>query len=352
MIKKFNPRKVFSYALLSAIFVLIVVLTWVPLIFDPEHIDKHKWITNSLISVGIMVCAIIIGEIIGEDKQKENVNGLYQKNLTAYNELLKKLTDNQIIVYFSQFFIWFKARELKTKKEGHLVDHGFDQMVAHSIVKYIERDDLEQMKAGVFVKKIEESDKEIKFKKVSEEEYEVLLEIFSPNFMIDAPKYTYYLSAFADSSSVSTLEQAKKIEHKERLNKSFNRAFKIILSLFISFIWGMATIKDLTQNGVNEAIINTVFRLLALIGGLLSGVLTSIQAVKLMAQKLDNKHQVLKAMEIHYDKKEFVPKSYDDLVEEEIKQEEEVKVKVITPEVIEEPAQIGLAIQTGVAIRQ
>lgn len=351
--KKLNPKKILSYAFLGVLVIFILVLTWVPLVFDIEHLDEKKWITNSLISVGIMICAIVLGEIFGEDKQKEKVvykldekgnpteeivGGLYQKALYNYNKILKRLTDEtKIIIYFSQFYIWFKARELKKKKEAYLVDHGFDQMVANLIVTYIDRDDLEEMRKGVFIKIDERTGKEIKFKKMHEDQYQVLLEIFSTDFQINAPNYTYYLSAFGDSSSVSMLEQAKRIEKKERLNKSFNRTFKILLSLFISFIWGTATVQDITEGKAKEAVVNTTTRAVALIAGLLSGFLTSIVAIKLASQKLDNKTQVLKFMEIHYENKEFVPKSYDELVEEELKKEEEEKAKVIIPQVVEEP---------------
>lgn len=336
MKKKFNPKKILSYALLLVLIVFIVVLTWVPLVFDIEHLDVNKWITNSLINVGIMICAIVLGEIFGEDRQKEKVDGLYQKALRQFNDLLAYLTDERkIIVYFSQFYIWYKARELKKKKEGYLVDHGFGQLVAHLIVEYIEKDDLDEMKKGVFIKVDEKTGKEIKFKRITDDQYDVLCDIFSIDFTIDSPSYTYYLSSFGDSSSVSTLEQAKKIEKKERLNKIFNRIFKILLSLFISFIWGMATVKDITAGGAEAAAANTMTRLLALIGGLLSGFFTSIVAVKLASQKLENKAQVLKFMEIHYDNKEFVPKSYEELVEEEIKEEEEERAKQVTPEVVE-----------------
>lgn len=334
--KKLNPKKILSYALLGVLVIFILILTWVPLVFDIEHLDARKWITTSLINVGIMICAIVLGEIFGEDKQKERVDGLYQKSLRVFNELLARLTDDRkIIIYFSQFYIWFKARELKKKKEAYLVDHGFDQMVANLIVTYIDRDDLEAMKRGVFVKIDERTGKEIKFKKIHEDQYQVLLEIFSTDFQIDAPNYTYYLSAFGDSSSVSMLEQAKRIEKKERLNKTFNRTFKILLSLFISFIWGMATVQDITEGGAKEAIVNTTTRAFALIVGLLSGFLTSVVAIKLASQKIDNKTQVLKFMEIHYDNGEFKPKTYEELVEEEIEQEKEETKKVILSEIVD-----------------
>lgn len=324
--KKLNLKKILAYALLGALVIFIAFLSWIPLDFNIQNLNVEKWISNSLICMGIMVCSIILGEILCEDKLKQLVNGLYQIALKAYNDIKKRLQDTGIIVFFSQWYIDFKAKELLRKKEGYLVDHGFDQQCAHLIVRYIERDDIEEMCKGVYIKKLNNG-KEIKFKRIHEDEYEVLKEIFSTDFIIDAPKYTYYLSAFGDSSSQSVLEDSKRIEKKERMNKTFNRVFKITLSLFVSFIWGLATVKDIMEGGAKEAVANTLSRFIALFGGLLSGVLTSVVAVKLASQKLDNKTQVLSFMEIDYNTKAFVPKTYDELIEEEIKEENDTVIK-------------------------
>lgn len=338
MLKIFsNPKKALAIFLLCSLVVLIGVLTWIPLLFDIKNINVDKWITNTLISVGIMISAIILGEIVGEERLKEKTDGLYQINLKGYNDILRRLKDEiKILIYFSQFFTWFKARELKQKKEDYLVDHGFDQLVAHSIITHITRDDIEQMRGGAFVKIDEKTGKELKFCRIHDDEYEVLKTVYSPDFTIDAPKYTYYLSAFGDSSSVSTLEQAKRLEYKARLNKTFNRAFKIALSIFVSFIWGMATVEEFKKGGVNEAIINTVVRIISLVSGLLGGYLTSVTDIKIASQKLENKAQVLSFFETHYENKEFNPKTYEELVEEELKKEEEEKANVVTPEVVSE----------------
>ena len=349
--KKLNTKKLLSYVLLGVLLVFILVLTWIPIVFDIGNLNFNKWFTNTLISIGIMIAAIILGEIFGEDKQKEKVvykldkdgnpteviiGGLYQKALYEFNKKLKELVDTQIHIYFHQFYIWFKARELKQKKESYLVDNGFDQMAAHLIVRFIEKDDLEKMKAGVFTKVDEKTGKEIKFKKIHDDEYQVLLEIFSTDFQIDAPKYTYYLSAFGHSTSESILEQSTELEKREKINKTFHRVFKILLSVFISALLGMAAIQELTEGGVKEAAVNTISRMISLVGGLLSGYMTSIVAVKLAAQKLENKTQVLSFMTSYMEKGEFKPKTYEELVKEEEEQEKQVEGDS-TPVVEENP---------------
>lgn len=351
--KKLNTKKLLSYVLLGVLLTFILILTWIPIVFDIGNLNFNKWFTNTLISIGIMIAAIILGEIFGEDKQKEKVvykldkdgnpteeivGGLYQKALYEFSKKIKELVDKEIHIYFHQFYIWFKARELKQKKESYLVDNGFDQMAAHLIVKFIEKDDLEKMKAGVFTKVDEKTGKEIKFKKIHDDEYQVLLEIFSTDFQIDAPKYTYYLSAFGHSTSESILEQSTEIEKREKINKTFHRVFKILLSVFISALLGMAAIQELTEGGAKEAAVNTISRMISLVGGLLSGYMTSIVAVKLAAQKLENKTQVLSFMTSYMEKGEFKPKSYEELIEEE--EEKEKQVEGESAPVVEEIAPV------------
>lgn len=319
--KKLNVRKILSYVLLGTLLAFILVLTWIPVIFDIEHLDVDKWITNSMISVGIMIGGILLGEVLGEDKQKEKVNGMYQNALFEYKNIKTSLETSCLIVFFSDWYMWFKAKELLRKKEGYLVDHGFNQQLAKYIVNYIDRDDLEAMRNGIFIKKLEDG-KEIKFKRLHDDEYEIVKKIYSLDFTIDAPNHTYYLSALGDSSSTSSLEEAKRIEKKEHLNKTFNRIFKITLSLFVSLIWGMATIQELTEGQTEEAVVNTFWRMVALISGLLSGFLTSVVAVKLASQKIENKTQVLTFMKIDCEQKNFITKTYEEQVEEEIKQVE------------------------------
>ena len=322
MLSKITAKKVLVISIYGLILALIVFLTAVPVIFDLEHLDVQKWITNSLINVGIMIVSIILGEITGSDKLKEKVGGLYQNSLKKYNDMLDSLIVSQLVVYFSQFYIWYKARELKNKKISYLVQHGFDHQFAIRIVTLIERDDLEQMLAENIIKEDPKTKKEIKFRKIHQDEYEVLQDIYSTSFVLDAPKeYTYYLSAFDDNSSASILEKPKILERKGRSNKIFNRTFKILCSTFISVLWGTATISEI-QGGTKAVIANLIARLSALIGGVLSGFLTSVVSVRIESEKLDDKYTVLKDMEIYSNNGEFKPKTYEEMVEEELREQE------------------------------
>ena len=315
-VKRMTTKKILTYAFMFALFAFVFVLTWLPIIFDLEHLDIQKYLTNSLINVGIMISAIILGELFGEDRQKENVDGLYQIALARYNKALANLRSSGLYIYFAQFFIWEKAKELKEEKEGYLVDNNIDPLFAHYLVEYAEKEDIDKMLNSCVSKKDSNTGKEIKLKQIDSDEYEIIKVIFSPDFNLDTYEHTYYLSSFGDGESSSKLRRGKKLNKKLSHNKTFRRLFKISLSMFISFLFGMATISELSGNGMKEAVSNTITRMTALFGGLLSGFLTSVISVKILSEILDDKSDILETAMESYEKREFIPKTYEEIVDE------------------------------------
>ncbi len=338
-IEKLNTKKLLTWALMILMPVVILVLTWIPFFFDFLNIDWRKWLTTSLINIGISVASIIIGELTGEEKQREKVGGLFQNALKRFNVSIDELRHSELYQYFSQFFTWFKARELKQLKEDYLVDNGIDLLQAHYLIAYAELEDIENMRHGSFKKIDEKSGKEIRFRKITEEQYQIITNVYNPSFQLETYNCTYYLSASGDGTAKSVLSRAKTLNDKERKNKNFRRWFKISLYIFVSILFAAATIQELTGEGVREAALNSTFRLFTFLSGLLSGFMTAVVSVKLEAEMLDDKSDLHDIYRSSY-KKDFFPKTYEEIVDEEIEQEEKEKEEalknVVTPEIVEE----------------
>lgn len=347
-IAKLNTKKLLTYALMMVLPVVILVMTWIPFFFDFLNINWQKWLTTSLINIGISIASIIIGELTGDEKQKEKVGGLYQTALTRFNKSIEALRNSELYQYFSQFFTWFKAKELKQLKEDYLVDNGIDLLQAHYLITYAELEDLEKMKTCSFKKLDEKTNKEVRFKKVTEEQYSIIKSVFSPDFQLETYKCTYYLSASGDGTANSMLSRAIKLNEKEKKNKNFRRWFKIALYVFVSILFAAATIQELTGDGVKEAALNSTIRMFTFVSGILSGFLTAVVSVKLEAEMLDDKSDLHDVYRSSY-KKDFFPKTYEEIVDEQIEQEEKEKEEtlknVVTPEVIEEE-NVPLMIET------
>lgn len=338
-IEKLNTKKLLTWALMVLMPVVILVMTWIPFFFDFLNIDWRKWLTTSLINIGISIASIIIGELTGEEKQREKVGGLFQNALKRFNTSIDELRHSELYQYFSQFFTWFKARELKQLKEDYLVDNGIDLLQAHYLITYAEIDDIEKMRHGSFKKLDEKSGKEIPFRKITEEQYQIIINVYNPSFQLETYHCTYYLSASGDGTAKSVLSRAKTLNDKEKKNKNFRRWFKISLYIFVSILFAAATIQELTGEGVREAALNSTIRLFTFLSGLLSGFMTAVVSVKLEAEMLDDKSDLHDIYRSSY-KKDFFPKTYEQIVDEQIEQEEKEREEAIkntvTPEIVEE----------------
>lgn len=314
--RNITAKKLIKASTLVMGLVLIIFMTVSNIIFEPDKLDFFKWFTNSLISVGIMVFGLLMGESIGHDRQSENPKGLYQRNLKSYNSF--RLTIESIEIYFSQFFLWFKEQELIKKKIDWLIDNSFDGQWARMLVLHAKKQD---MVVGKLIKSDEEERVYItedghKLKKIDNEQVEIVKKIF--DIKLNTPEYSYFLSAFDNKSTGGVLEQGTTLRKQIKSDKRFNRALKIVSALFVSLILGMATVSDFTDdNAKAQAWFNLISRLTALLTSLLSGWSSSVLTVKTEAELLENKQRVLKYFKQTYESGEFKVVTYEEEVEKE-----------------------------------
>ena len=306
--------------------ILIVFISFFNATFDFTNFNWGEWAANSSILVGIMIFGILMGTSTGTDIQQDKVGGRYQNACNSYNEI--SLAIENIRIYFSQFWLWYKERKLVEKK----IDYLFDGRVAKIIIHNIEKEDLENGKLlynlaepleKIYVKN------GIKIKKLDIDKIEIVKKTF--DIKLDTYGDSYYLSLFDDddSSRVNEAEKGKKINEKIHKDKRRNGLLKITSSLIISVAWGALTIYELTSGGedaVRKAWLNLLSRLSALITSYLSGYSTSVINVRDKASAIENKVDILKTFKSTYDNKLFVPETYEQMIEREYLEQEQAKV--------------------------
>lgn len=339
-LKGLNVKKTIKLVTLIFGLSLIIFISFFDMIFDFVNFDWKTWSANTSILVGIMIFGIMMGVSIGEDFQKEKieyddkgnlVGGLYQVNCVKYNEAL--LAVENIKIYFSQFWLWYKAKKLKEKKIEYLVDNQFDIRVATMIINNIEKEDLVVGKlifdendpnCKIYVKVVK--DKEIKFKKLEQEKAYIVLQTF--DFILDTYGDSYYLSLYDEGiMKVNEAEKGRAIANKIKRDKRNNFLIKISSSLVISIVWSALTIEEFVSEGgegaVKRAWLNLLSRITALITSFVSGYATSIVNVKDQSIAVENKVNILKEFRVSYDNEMFVPETYDQMIERELKEQEE-----------------------------
>lgn len=333
LVKTIDPKKLVKVATFVFGLLLIIVSTLVDAGLDPNQFNFYTWISNTLILVGIMVYGLVMGESIGSDRQMGNVNGLYQHNLNEYNEILKQV--EPIIIYFSQFYYKFLARQIRSKKIDYLKNHSVNIEYCEIIVDYITQKDIWELKqpSGILITLKDKS--EFVIPQQNEEQIEAIQYVIDGKVKIKEPKPNYYLNAFDTTNVKYELEEPEHLENEIKINKTLNRAFKIGSSLVISIVWSMLTVNEFM--GGDDPIARAsawnklVSRIVALFTSFVSGWSSSVIDTKLRARKLKGKYLMLTRFKTSYDKKEFVPISSQAqaraIYEEEKKKE--VKVEIV-----------------------
>lgn len=315
--------------------ILIVFISFFDATFDFAKIKWYDWLARTSVLVGIMIFGILMGNSTGTDIQKEKVNGLYQQKCNDYNEISAEI--QAIKIFFSQFWLWYKARKLIEKKIDYLVDNQFDIRVAKVIVNEIEKEDCVVGKLGfdeneplekIYVKN------DIKFKKLTNEQLQVVLGTF--NITLDTYGDSYYLSLYDDGIvKVNEAEKGKALAEKIKKDKRNSFIIKISSSLVISIVFSALTVYDFVSGGeegaMRKAWLNLISRLTALITSYVSGFSTAIVNVRDQARAIENKVNVLTEFKVSTEKKMFIPETYEEMLEREFKAQEEDKKKKLEP---------------------
>lgn len=329
-IQSINLKKAIKASTLFIGLILVVFISFFNATFDFANFDWFSWLANSSVLVGIMIFGILMGNSTGTDIQQEKVDGLYQKNSAEYVSISK--TIEPIKVYFSQFWLWYKEKKLIEKKVDYLVENQFDMRVAKIIIKSIEKEDLEIDKLlynqanpneKIYVKN------GIKIKKVNNDQLEIIKKTFQ--IKLDTYADSYYLSLYDDGDSkTNEAEVGKKINEKIARDKRVGLGLKIVSSLIVSIVWGALTIYELTSGGddaVKRAWLNLISRVSALVTSYLSGFSTSVVNVRDKARAIENKTDILKYFKTTYDSKDFVPETYEQMLEREYQEQLSVEEK-------------------------
>ena len=326
--KNLTKKKIIKLMTIVMAIALIVFSTVSNAVIDPEHLNFFKWITNALVFIAIMIFGLLMGESLGEEEQKDKVGGLYQTSLADYDAVMQLIQG--IKIYFADFFLWFKVREIKQEKIDYLMDNEIDGKWAAICVKYLEKSDFvldkfifneEKPKEKIYLKELPDG-KKVKIHKATLEEANKIIKMF--DVKIETYGYAYYLTCQDNEIRGGKLRKAVPLNKHLHLNKTFNRVLKIVSTLFISLIWGMLTVQEFSSPEERKQAWFLLFsRIMCLFSSIISGWTSAVISVKIQAQIINNKKDVLQDFKDSVDKKLFIPESYDEMVEREYREQME-----------------------------
>lgn len=315
--------------------VLIIVMTVTNIGIDKEF-NFLKWLGQSMILFGITVFGLFVGESSGIDFQREKKDGRFKRNLKEYETFRASI--DSIHIFFSNWYDWWIPQRVERKKIEFLITGGMNAIKAENIVKYCTLDDFFNLKDHAI--HLEIDGKSIDIRKLLPKEVEPTEMVLKGEVPFKQSGTAYYLQAFAESNQTDKMEQGEAYKAARKENKRSNRIIRLVGGLVISFAIGILAVGDFMSGGDTQAWFNLVSRIANLFTALLSGYLSGVIDVRLQADSIADKTDVLHMFKSAYDLHLF--EIYDENeaarreVEEYNKKIEEAKESVVdNPEILQ-----------------
>lgn len=306
--------------------IMVVVTAIVSLAFDPEtftdETKRNAWLVRTIIMVAISTFGIIIGEQLGLEMLLKKADGLYQVTLGLYREQRNKII--QFIDSFADWFVWYKAKELRRKKIDFLISEDMSED-AEKILNHIYEIDLEAIQQHP-IKIIDEITKqEIVIKKKTEEQARAIEWVKQGHIQMVTNSPNYYVAKDEEASNAFTLEKGIVLDKIEKNDIWFSRIYKIASVIVVSVAMASVTASDFMRADDVQAWVNLIFRIFSLFGSLASGWLTASRTKDRKVAKISNKCDVLMYFEKDMISGNFKPLTYEEKVRKEIEEYEHSK---------------------------
>ncbi len=337
--------------------IAIIVASWLwNLIFDPSRFDLNKWLNRTIFNSALSLATMVLGYVAFYESLKNKENGKYQNRLSSFLEKVKGVYESELILYFDQFLVWYSEKQLRNKKIKHLTNRGMNRIEAEIIVDYASVSDIPTLtglakgqtptggKGEDIIKKVEGENGEIKevLIKAFEDQYAYYVEeVLGGKIILDVETPAYYLSVEKNrENNLESLEQAQAAERDKY--KSIKTSFisKTVIGVIYLTLAAMLFVDQNSDMTSSEAIWEFILRILSATIGFVGGGFVAILAISFTIKVLGKKKNVLVEYKANYEKKEFVPKTREQLQNElieHIKNEtQKAKENVVDPEV-EEP---------------
>lgn len=294
---------------------IVVMSAVLSVSIDPETftdpVKRNSWIVRTLILVAISTFGIIMGEQIGIDTLLQKEGGKYQTSLTEYHDERVKVFNK--LEFFADWFIWFKAEELRRKQEGFLISEGMNDDY-HLIIQNL---------MDIDCKAISQHSIEVNGVKIlrkTERQAEAIKFVQNGNITIEAYESGYYVSKDQTVGNATQVERGRLLDKMEEKDKWFSRTYKIVSVIVTSTLWAMVTASDFMDGTDVQAWMNLCSRVFALFGAFSSGWVTASRVKDIRVAKINDKVDVLMTFDKDLSSGKFKPMTYEEKLRKEAEQ--------------------------------
>ena len=323
---KTSPKLYFYLGGLVGLLAFIGISAWWDLTFGA--FDAKNFIADTLILIGIAIGTMFLTDLLSQETNMNKVIGVFNIARNDYENIYRQIAG--ILIYFSQWYLWYLGKETKKKREGYLVLHGIDGISAKKIVAYAALSDIPEMvKCEKFYVKTLPNGKKIPFKKVeTKEQEEAIYAVLKGEQDVKNTAYSTYLFTEDEAEiNMSVLERQEYLERRRKQSKRKSYIMRVVSVVFIALLMAALAPADEEEGGGKNRWWLLMKRLSVFVTSFISGWLAGATDVTARAAKVKDKIAILHSFKDCYDKKLWIPKSEEELDQEAVNEWEQAEEK-------------------------
>lgn len=293
-----TKRTLYSILGILGCFVVTVVMSITGIGFDNSVFATWNYWTGMIIQFAISIFAMITGQQIGDDTQRNKPDSQYRKELSKYSKERVRVDSGKIFEYFDAWLENYRQRKIDKKIRETLQDFGIKQMA----VLDLDRSELDNLKnpwrkdwtgteyESKYVDPIT-GKHETLFKSLTEEQIEALKKIMSGYVTVSNVSSSYFMNALKGTSA-DEWERAAKADKKKGGKLASGYTYRLIVMLMLSVIVnGLTSVPYETAGGVA---LNIATRIFTLVSSMIWGVYLGFKVVDMDIIFLSYKTSVVK----------------------------------------------------------
>ena len=244
MRKLANKKAILITVTLLFLAVLIAITSFANAGIDPNYWGSDKFITDTMLTVSLVLIGIVCGHAEGDNFFRTNEKGLFVSTYNNYNN--KRSLIERIIDKFKDWNYHLYKKEFYDKCIRYLADeNGIRQA---KLIIQLDRSQIKQLnEPQMFVIDNEQR----YFNSLTEEQINACLKVLDGKIKIKYLNESYFLNAYAKNGNKSMYEEASKQQERKRKTFLILTSYRVILTLLISMVLTAFVFEQ--QDGVDTA---------------------------------------------------------------------------------------------------
>lgn len=325
-----TKRTMYSIIGILGCLLLTVVMSITGLGFDSSAFMTWDYWTGMIIQFGIAIFAMITGEQMGDDTQRNKPNSQFRRELDHYRKERERIDSLSIFDHFEAWLSWYRYRKLQKKIRDTIHEFAIKQdevlnLDLTDVDKLAEPYEKDWTGTPYYDKYLNpRTGKSVtRFLSLSDDQREALKAVLSGAVKMPEVSSSYFMNALK-GTSVDEWERASKADGKKGQKLASGYSYRMVSMLLVSLV--INGLMPMPYESASAVALNIATRMFVLVSSAVWGIFLGFKIVEMDIVFLSYKTYILKLYCDEYESKKFSPYTVEEQADREYKAYEEKRL--------------------------